>query len=207
MFESLVDLTIANAHYAHYVFFILLLVAGVGLPFSEDLIFLLSGFLASTVIPENTWTLLIFVFLGAYISDCEAYWIGRYFGPKLWTGHKLEGKQERMGRLSLFYQNYGVWALLIGRCIPFGVRNCFIVLAGIGGMPFAKFLIVDGIACTLTTGCLFYLAYSFGQNFQTMQSMLYSANLILFLSFVIFVVAMVSIRKYRESSQSLLPPG
>ena len=39
-----------------------------------------------------------------------------------------------------YYTKYGVVTLLIGRFIPFGVRNCLFVTAGIGKMRFWKFI-------------------------------------------------------------------
>ena len=40
-----------------------------------------------------------------------------------------------------FYKKYGALTLVIGRFIPFGVRNAIFLTSGISKMPFAKFFI------------------------------------------------------------------
>src|SRR5262249_11036689 len=127
-----------HAQYAHWVVFGLLMLAGLNFPISEDLVIIISGVLASTVVPENTWKLFAGVFLGAYLSDWVVYWMGRKWGVKLWNipwfSRILEPK--RLVQIGKYYQKYGVLTLLVGRFIPFGVRNCLFATAGMGKMSF-----------------------------------------------------------------------
>jgi len=73
------DYLISMAPYLHYVSFALLILAGFNLPISEDVVMIVSGSIAATVVPENTFIILVGCFLGAYISDIFAYCMGRYF--------------------------------------------------------------------------------------------------------------------------------
>src|SRR4029078_10224849 len=107
----------------------------------EDLMIILSAVLAATVVPENTLQLFLGVFLGCYLSDWVCYWIGRKFGPKLWNIRWFAKTfdQKRLHQTHSYYARYGFWTLLIGRFIPFGVRNCLFLSAGLGRMHFGKF--------------------------------------------------------------------
>src|SRR3989337_2630284 len=83
--DSIIAFITEHAVYAHYYIFFILMLAGLNFPVSEDLTIITAGMLASTVVPENTMVIFIWLFLGCYLSDWEAYWIGRKLGPKLWT--------------------------------------------------------------------------------------------------------------------------
>ena len=99
------------------------MLAGLNFPISEDLLIIISGVLASTVVPENTWKLFLAVVLGAYLSDWIPYWLGRCFGPNLWKLRWFSRmiKPERLDQVRDYYSRYGILTLLVGRFIPFGV--------------------------------------------------------------------------------------
>lgn len=178
--DILVDFVLQHAEYAHYLIFGLLMLAGLNVPISEDLMLILSGMLASTAEPDGVMQLFVWTFLGAYLSDWEAYWIGRLFGPKLWETRwfsRLASKKEPVAR---FYHRYGFFTLLLGRFIPFGVRNCLFISAGMGGMSFRRFLVADGIACLISNLVLFSLAFSFGKNYHLLYDYVRSWNVVIF---------------------------
>lgn len=184
-----------NAAHAHWVLFGLLMLAGLNFPISEDVIIIVSAVLASTLVPENTWKLFSAVFLGAYLSDWVVYWIGRLWGVKLWRLKWFARvfRPKRLEQITRYYRKYGVLTLLVGRFIPFGVRNCLFATAGIGKMRFWKFLLADGIACFISNSTLFLLAYFCGKN---------SSHLMKFINiaiFAIFLVALISYLWYRKS--------
>lgn len=178
-----------NSHYqhAHWWFFSLLMLAGLNLPISEDLILVASGVMAAAVEQVNPVTLFIFVFLGCYLSDWVAYWIGRTLEPKLRTKkwfNKLF-KHKRLDHVQSFYRKYGLYTLFVGRFIPFGVRNCLFMAAGIGRMHFGKFILSDGIACFASNMTLFCLSYSLEQHHATLLQYLKTFNMAIFSLFVL----------------------
>jgi membrane protein DedA with SNARE-associated domain len=191
--DSLIQFLISHAPIAHWIVFSALMLAGLNIPISEDLMIILSALLASTIVPENTYKLFAAVFLGCYLSDWVCYWIGRRFGPKLWdiSWFARTFDRKRLDQCHSFYQRYGFTTLLIGRFIPFGVRNALFLTAGMGRMHFGKFLVSDGIACLLSNTTLFTLTYLVGQNYQIILDHLKIFNIILFSLFIftgIFVV-------------------
>jgi membrane-associated protein len=164
--EQLTTLIYENAQNAHFLIFGLLLLAGLSLPISLDLLILAAGILASTLPVDQGVKLYLWILAGASISAWEAYWMGRLMGSRQFRSKWLQRlfQPERISYLSQFYQQYGFLTLLVGRFIPFGVRNCLFLTAGASRMPFLRFVIQDGIACLISTLSLFCLAYSFGKN-------------------------------------------
>lgn len=180
--EELIGWIIAHASSAHFVFFGLLMLAGLCVPISEDLVVISAGTLASTTLPENAWLLFTAVFLGSYLSDWEAYAIGRFGGRHLlarpWFARYVSS--QRIDRISSFYERYGFWTLLFGRFIPFGVRNALFIAAGLGRMPFLRFCLADGIACLCSNAILFSVAYWLGTHSELLFAILQKVNVALF---------------------------
>jgi membrane protein DedA with SNARE-associated domain len=191
--DSIIQFIFEHAQYAHWIVFGALMLAGLNIPISEDLMIIFSAVLAATVIPENTYKLFAGVFLGCYISDWVCYWIGRHFGPKLWNikWFARTFDQKKIDTVHQYYAKYGFLTLLVGRFIPFGVRNGLFLTAGLGKMPFGKFLLSDGIACLLSNTLLFSLAYTVGKNYEALLSSLKTLNIFLFTAFVVAIIAFV----------------
>lgn len=178
--ETLLQWASHHALYAHWIFFGVLLLSGLNLPISEDLIIIMSASLAATLVPENTLKLFAAVFLGCYLSDSLCYGLGRFLGPRL-----PAAKKKRVDQIQSYYAKYGFWTLLVGRFIPFGVRNALFLTAGLGKMSYRKFLFSDGIACALSNTTLFTLAYLAGKHHETLLANLKKFNIFLFLAFAV----------------------
>ena len=185
--ETLLQWLSLHADNAHFIIFGLLILTGFSLPISEELMLIAGGVLASSVIPDNTAHLFIAVFLGCYFSDCIAYWIGRYFGKKLynvrWLPFSLN--EKRVQKLSWFYGKYGFLTLFIGRFIPFGVRSGIFMTAGVSKMHFGKFILSDGIGCLIFSTIIFAASYSFGKNYDSLCQILNKSNLYIFILFAV----------------------
>jgi membrane protein DedA with SNARE-associated domain len=147
-------------------------VTGFSLPVSEDLLLLASGVLASTVLPEYTWGLFLAALLGSYVSDVIAFVLGRLLGKKIYRT-----KSDKMQKLASYYKKYGLVTLVVGRCIPFGVRNGIFMTAGASKMPFGKFLLSDGLACLAYSGLIFFIAYSCGKNYEQLVNVMHQTNI------------------------------
>lgn len=168
--ETIFNFICTHSHDAYWIFFFLLLLAGINFPISEDLVLLTGGALASTCLTTSNavWHLYFFIYLGCWISAWEAYWLGRLLGPKLyeikWFNRFITPK--RIATLHLYYERFGILTFIVGRFVPGGVRNALFITSGLGKMPFLKFIIRDGIACIISSGTLFYLGYIFGENHE-----------------------------------------
>ena len=73
-------------------------------------------------------------------------------------------RQNQIDKIHDYYQRYGMLTLILGRFIPFGVRNGLFLTAGLGKMNAAKFAVADLLACTISTVTFFTLYYQFGST-------------------------------------------
>jgi membrane protein DedA with SNARE-associated domain len=100
-------------------------------------------------------------------------------------------------KISNFYEKYGVWTLIVGRFIPFGVRNGLFLTAGLGKMNPLKFALSDLLACTISCITFFSLYYKFGNK---MIEYVRQGNLIIFFLAATTIVFIV-INKKRKSAK------
>jgi membrane-associated protein len=189
MIESITEWLTVHADHAPFLIFGLLLLTGFSLPISEDVLVIVSGVLASTVLPEKTIPLFLAAFLGSYISDWIAYWIGRGVGYKLSMRFFSQGPLSpgRRAAVERFFKRFGFLTLFIGRFIPFGIRNSVFMAAGAGKMHFGRFLLSDGVGCLSFSSLIFFLAFRCGQNYDRLHRFLSSVG------YVVSIVAVLSI--------------
>jgi len=197
--DALVELIQQNVAIAPYLIFALLLLAGLNLPVSEDIMLFISAILAKD--DPSRWPIFfIAVTAGAYISDLMVYFMGRVLGPKLqnikWFASML--RPEIIAKVSTFYEKYGIFTLIFGRFIPFGVRNGLFLSAGLGRMNPWKFAISDGIACLISCSTYFYLYYTFG---PAMIEIIKKSNIVIF-SIALFIALALIIKKKRSKKMS-----
>lgn len=205
--EQLTEIISHHAHNAHWYIFIAIILAGFNIPLSADVLILAAAILAATIVPENTWLLYGSVLIGCYLSAMCAYWLGRLLGSTL-AKTKFFGKlisPERLSKIKGFYDKYGLWTLVIGRFIPFGVRNCIFMSSGVSKVHFGKFILMDAVACTLWSSVCFYLFFTLGQNFDTVWHYLKTFNLVVFAAFSVTVIGFIwykSRKKTRSTKAS-----
>lgn len=199
--DALINLIFEHASIAHFITFGALILAGFNIPISEDLVIIINGIIASTIIPENMYKILIAIFLGCYFADNISYWLGRLLGRKLWN---LKWFQKTISKKKLvktqnYYEKHGFKTLLLGRFIPFGVRNCLHLTAGMGKMNYGRFLLSDGIACFLSNIILFSLTYHLGKNYELIFKWLKTFHILCLIIFfsVLFISILIYLKRKR----------
>lgn len=202
--ETLLGEICARAEIAHWIFFVMLILAGMNVPLSEDIILLMGGAITSTCIPDHALRMWIFLYLGCWFSAWEAYSIGRFLGPKLydirWFNHVIN--PERINRLHHYYEKFGFLTFVAGRFIPGGVRNALFMSCGLGKMPFLRFIVRDGFACLISTSTLFYLGYVAGENAHWIISTFKKYELFVILTVVVGVSSLLVWYRYRRGAQT-----
>lgn len=193
----LMDFLSLHAAHAHWFIFFGALLAGFNLPISIDVLVIAAAIFSAKFIPEHTSLLYSFLLTGCIVSAWVSYILGRTIGLKLsrWKWFKAILSQQKVDKLSSFYKKYGLWAFVVGRFIPFGVRNCLFMSSGLSKMPFLRFACLDFFACLIWVSSSFYLFYHVGQNFDVIWYYVKTFNLFLFL---IFAVAVISIIWYKR---------
>lgn len=191
--DAIIQFVFEHAAHAHWITFGALLLGGFCLPISEDVLIVFSAVLAATVIPEHTVHLFLGIFLGCLFSDWICYWVGRTLGPKLWNLQWVAKTldRSRLEQIRVYYEKYGFWTLVIGRLIPFGVRNCLFLTAGMGKMPFGRFMLCDTVACFVSNTALFSLSFYAGKNYQALLSFLKAFNILIFTVFVVSIICLI----------------
>ncbi|GIX03655.1 MAG: membrane protein [Planctomycetaceae bacterium] len=99
--------------------------------------------------------LLLWLMIAAILGDTVNYWIGRWVGPRAFSGRIPLLKQTHLERTQQFYARYGGKTIILARFVPI-VRTFAPFVAGVGLMNYRLFVfynIVGGITwvvlCTL----------------------------------------------------------
>ena len=131
---------LSHQEIAPLIIFFLLLLAGINFPISIDIVVILSAFLVTTTLKNQIIAIYISLLLGTYLSAWISYWLGRLARKKLLRFQFVRNffSQEKLNSLQQFYEKNGMLTLLIGRFIPFGIRNCLFLSTGFSKASFKK---------------------------------------------------------------------
>jgi len=98
----------------------------------------------------------------ALCGDNVNYWIGRWLGPQLFRSDRARWLNRRhLERTHAFYERHGGKAIVIARFVPI-VRTYVPFVAGLGTMPYARFLAFSAGGALLWTSSLSLAGYWFG---------------------------------------------
>jgi membrane-associated protein len=107
------------------------------------------------------------VFLGALLcsasvlGDSTNYWIGRYIGPRAFGGGIRFLKQEYLERTRQFYARHGRKTVILARFLPI-IRTFAPFVAGVGQMPYQRFLAFSVTGSVAWVGLFVGAGYFFG---------------------------------------------
>lgn len=202
--ESIIVFISENVHLAHYMIFFLLLLAGLNVPLSEDLLVLAGGYLAGRYAPESVLVWYGLIFAGCWLSAWECYWMGRLLGPKLYqmSWFKSWITPQRIEKIHGYYEKYGIYTFIVGRFIPGGVRNALFLSSGLGKMPFRTFIFRDGIGCFLSCSTLFVIGFSFAESSEFLQNFSKSYHLASMGVLAALIAAVSLLFYFRKRSQA-----
>lgn len=120
----------------------------VGMFLPGDSLLFTAGFLASQGF-LNITMLCILTGVGAVLGDNTGYWLGRRFGPSVFS---REGSfffdPSYLTKAQTFFARYGSKTLVLARFIPV-IRTIAPTMAGVGRMRYAKFLAFSILAAVL----------------------------------------------------------
>lgn len=98
----------------------------------------------------------------ALCGDNVNYWIGRWAGPKVFRSDEARWlNRKHLDRTHAFYERHGGKAIVIARFVPI-VRTYVPFVAGVGAMPYARFLAFSVAGALLWVVSLSLAGYWFG---------------------------------------------
>jgi len=148
--------------------FLLPILGGLGVPFSEDVIFTACGLLLYTGIVKALPAFAL-TYSGVLISDSMTYVLGRKWGRSILRGkwfHRFS-PPEGLARLEEKFRKKGVYLILLGRQVM-GLRFQVLLFAGVLRMPFRRFLFVDAVAAILTIALWTSVGYGGGRGLESL---------------------------------------
>jgi membrane-associated protein len=138
----------------------------VGLFLPGDSLLVTAGLLGATR-PEfgiQVSTLGFLLMASAIVGDSVGYNIGKFTGPKLFTRQDgLIFKRKYLKKAQDFYEKHGGKTVMIARFVPI-VRTFAPVLAGVGQMPYARFLAFSVSGSILWIWSMLLIGYGLGRT-------------------------------------------
>ncbi len=128
-----------------------------------DSLLFAAGALSAT--PGSTLDVkLIYVLLtlAAILGDSTNYWIGRFIGPKVFSGEKIRFlNRKHLDRTQAFYEKHGGKTVVIARFMPI-IRTFAPFVAGIGRMSYTRFLTYSVVGSIAWMATFIFGGYFFG---------------------------------------------
>ena len=156
------DLILSHGLYPAVV--LTLIVCGMGLPLSEELVFLAAG-MYGRVHGANVWVLCASGIVGILLGDTIPYWAGRKYGVSVLKRRPFRWVLTEKGidRTRGFFGRHGAKAVFCGRFVA-GLRMPTFFMAGSMGVGYIRFLFWDMIGAAISCPTSIWLAYTFGQD-------------------------------------------
>lgn len=127
----------------------------------DSLLFAAGALSALEGVTLNVHILVLVLFVAAVIGDTCNYWVGHYFGEKLFSKDAKILKQSYLDRTHNFYEKYGGKTIIIARFVPI-IRTFAPFVAGAGSMTYSKFMFYNVIGAAIWVVSITYLGYYFG---------------------------------------------
>jgi membrane-associated protein len=105
--------------------------------------------------------LFLLLFAASALGDSTNYWVGRYIGPRAFSGTIRFLKQEYLDRTRAFYARHGRKTVILARFLPI-IRTFAPFVAGVGEMPYPRFLAFSLAGSAAWVGLFVGTGYFFG---------------------------------------------
>lgn len=162
----------------------------------DSLIFAAAAFAAKGDL--NPWYIFGTLAIAGIIGDGVNYAIGKYIGPKVFTGNVRFLKKEYLEKAHNFFEKYGGKAVILARFMPI-VRTFIPFIAGAGSMTYPKFALYNVIGAILWVGIFTALGYFFG-NLKIVEE---NFSLVIFAIIILSILPpVIEFLRERKSSKN-----
>lgn len=149
-----------------YVILFLIIFCETGLvvtPFlpGDSLLFAAGALAANPAMGLNVHLIVVLLIIAAILGDTVNYHVGKYIGPKAFSGKVKFIKKEYLEKTQAFYHKHGGKTIIYARFVPI-VRTFAPFVAGIGTMNYSRFISFNVIGALIWVIVFTYLGYLFG---------------------------------------------
>jgi membrane-associated protein len=168
----------------------------------DSLLFVAGAVWAAAEMDARVLALTLIV--AALCGDNVNYWVGRYLGPRVfrWENSRFFNRKG-LERTHEFYERHGGKTLVIARFVPL-VRTFAPFVAGVGRMPYPRFLAYSVAGALLWVVSLVTLGYYFG-NVPVVKSNLGIAIMVIVAISVLPIVIEVVRARFAAPARSAAP--
>jgi membrane protein DedA with SNARE-associated domain len=179
--------------------FLVLFGAGLGLPIPEEGPIIIAGVLAHEAV-VRWWIALPLCIAGVLGGDIALYWIGHHWGERIleWRPVRRVLTRDREESLKAAYRRHGVKIVFTARHVV-GVRAAAFLTAGICGIRFWRFLLVDALAAFVGVPVGFGIAFLFTDQLEQVLSDVHRFERWLVLYALLAVAAWLAWLAWRQS--------
>lgn len=143
-------------------------------------------------------TVMTVLVCAALCGDNANYWIGRWAGPKVFRAEDARWfSRKHLERTHAFYERHGGKSIVIARFVPI-VRTYVPFVAGIGTMPYARFLAFCVAGALLWVVSLCLAGYWFG-NLPLVRDNL-GAVIVIIVAVSVLPIALETLRARRRGA-------
>jgi membrane-associated protein len=149
----------------------------------------------------DIWLLNLLLSIAAVVGDSVGYAIGARLGPRLFTREKsLLFNPRHVERTRRFYARHGARTIVIARFVPI-VRTFAPVVAGVGQMPYRRFLLYNVAGGVGWVVSMTWTGYLLGHTIPNVDRHIHIiVAIVIVLSVIPIVVEIVRERRKQSAS-------
>ncbi len=176
----------------------------IGMFLPGDSLLFTAGFLASQGL-FSLPVLLIVTFTAAIVGDNVGYVTGKRYGHKVFRKqNSILFDQKHIEKAEKFYEKHGGKALILARFTPV-VRTVAPILAGVGKMPYRRFLIFNFVGAFLWAIGITALGFFLGKSIPDIDKYLLPAiAIVVLVSLLPTIIHMMKNAEQREKLKSAI---
>ena len=170
----------------------------------DSLLFAAGAIIAKPESELNIFLVCGLLIVAAILGDLVNYHIGKYIGPKAFSGKYRFLKKEYLLKTQDFYNKYGGKTIIYARFVPI-VRTFAPFVAGVGTMTYSRFASYNVIGGIVWITSFLFLGYFFGGIPIIKQNFTYVIFAIILLSILPPVIEVL--RSKRKGAKESVKSG
>lgn len=192
--QHLVDIVSSYQTWTYLIIF-LIIFAETGFvvtPFlpGDSLLFAMGAIIANPESELNIFLMCGLLIVAAILGDLTNYHIGKYIGPKAFSGKYKFLKKEYLEKTQMFYNKYGGKTIIYARFVPI-VRTFAPFVAGVARMDYVRFGSYNIVGGILWIASFLFIGYFFGGLPVIKENFTYVIFAIIILSILPPVIEMI----------------